>query len=53
MKMFYEREKIHSSSPSYLVLASIDYAREYFENNGEKIVIKDLVGFAEKVKNCW
>ena len=21
--------------------------------NGEKIVIKDLVGFAEKVKNCW
>ena len=30
------RRKLHSSSPSYLVMASMDYARALFEENGER-----------------
>ena len=53
------RAKLHTSSPSYLVMASMDYARYLFEKNGEEYYrkIKEAVenvrlpeGF-ERVKN--
>lgn len=41
-KILYERAlelraKVHSTSPSYMVMCSMDYARGYFDDNGESL----------------
>lgn len=45
-------EKLQSSSPSYLMMASIDIARAYIEKNGEdklKILEKNIEEFSKKI----
>lgn len=47
------RDLLHSTSPNYLVMASMDYARDYMQKNGEKLY-KDLYdkikSFADNLK---
>lgn len=48
------RSLIHSTSPDYLVMASMDYAADYMRTNGEKEYarIKNVIdGFANSLKN--
>lgn len=53
-KAVYYRQLWHTTSPSYLVMASIDYAIALFKQNGEAYYkeIKEAVsGFANELKN--
>lgn len=47
------RAMLHSTSPNYLIMASMDYARDYMERNGEVLYaeLKDKVkAFANNLK---
>ena len=46
------RSECVSTSPSYLVMASLDYAREYMEENGERLYA-DLKARLDALKNKY